>query len=152
MSLDAATVLGFDFGLKRIGIAVGQTLTAAARPLVTVKTLDDQPDWNAIDRVIENWRPTRLIVGLPTQLDDSEHPLAAEVRQFAAELQQRYALPVELVDERLSSHEAAQIAVTAGRRRVVPHQRAAKETLDRIAAQVILETWLAEQSYGRRSL
>ena len=150
MSLDATTVLGFDFGLKRIGIAVGQTLTASARPLVTVKTLDDQPDWNAIDRVVESWLPARLIVGLPTQLDGSEHPLAAVVRQFAAELQRRYSIPVELVDERLSSHEAAQIVVAAGGRRVAPHQRTAKETLDRIAAQVILETWLIEKSHDRR--
>jgi putative Holliday junction resolvase len=151
MNPSPATVLGFDFGKKRIGIAVGQTLTASARPLDTVRVQNDQPDWEAIGRLIESWRPAQLIVGLPTQLDDSEHPLAAAVRQFAAELHRRYALAVHLVDERLSSHEAAHIAVAAGGRGA-PHSQAAKETLDRIAAQVILETWLAEQAYGRQPL
>jgi putative Holliday junction resolvase len=151
MNLDPATVLGFDFGKKRIGIAVGQTLTASARPLETVRVQNDEPDWETIDRIIHSWRPAQLIVGLPMKLDDSEHPLAAAVRQFAAELQHRYALEVHLVDERLSSHAAAQIAVAAGGRQA-PHSQAAKETLDRIAAQVILETWLAEQAYGRQSL
>ena len=151
MNLEPATVLGFDFGKKRIGIAVGQTLTASARPLETVPVHNGEPDWEGIARLIHSWRPARLIVGLPTQLDASEHPLAAAVRQFAAELQRRYALEVHLVDERLSSHEAAHIAVATGGRGA-PHSQAAKKTLDRIAAQVILETWLAEQAYGRRSL
>jgi putative Holliday junction resolvase len=149
MNNGPATVLGFDFGRKRIGIAVGQTLTASARPLETVRVRDDGPDWDAIGHIVDSWRPERLIVGLPTQLDDSEHPLAAAVHGFAAALRQRYALPVELVDERLSSHEAAQIAVAAGGR-TAPHRQSAKETLDRIAAQVILETWLAEQSTNRQ--
>jgi len=149
MSPGPATVLGFDFGKKRIGIAVGQTLTASARPLATVRVHDDRPDWDAIAGFIQSWRPAQLIVGLPTQLDGSEHPLAAAVRRFAAELQQRYALPVQLVDERLSSHAAAQIAVAAGGR-TAPHRQAAKETLDRIAAQVILETWFTEHNHSRQ--
>ena len=146
MNQDPATVLGFDFGKKRIGIAVGQTLTANARPLATVRVRDDSPDWPIIDCLMQEWRPVQLIVGLPTQLDDGEHPLAATVRRFAAALQRRYTLPVHLVDERLSSHEAARIAAAAGKH-AAPHSQAAKETLDRVAAQVILETWLAEQSY-----
>ena len=151
MNPGPATVFGFDFGKKRIGIAVGQTLTASARPLDTVRVQNGEPDWEAIGRLIQSWRPAQLIVGLPTQLDDSEHPLAAAVQRFAAELQRRYALEVHLVDERLSSHAAAQIAATVGGRGA-PQSQAAKETLDRIAAQVILETWLAEQSYGRQAL
>lgn len=151
MNLDPATVLGFDFGKKRIGIAVGQTLTGSARPLDTVQAHNGAPDWEAIGRHIAHWRPAQLIVGLPTQLDGGAHPLAAAVRQFAAELQRRYALTVQLVDERLSSHEAAHIAAAGGGRREAPHSRAAKATLDRIAAQVILETWLAEQRHDRRS-
>jgi putative Holliday junction resolvase len=147
MNQDPATVLGFDFGIKRIGIAVGQTLTAGARPLATVRVHNDSPDWKTVDRLIQEWRPAQLIVGLPTQLQGDEHPLTAPVRRFAEELQQRYGLPVHLVDERLSSHEAAQIAVAAGGR-ASPRSQAAKENLDRIAAQVILETWLAEQPSG----
>lgn len=149
MNQDPATVLGFDFGKKRIGIAVGQTLTASARPLATVHVHNDMPDWDAIGRLIQSWRPAQLVVGLPTQLDDSEHPLAADVRRFADALQQRYALPVHLVDERLSSHEAAQIATAAGSR-AAPHRQSAKETLDRIAAQVILDTWFSEHSHSRQ--
>ena len=144
-----ATVLGFDFGTKRIGIAVGQTLTASARPLATVRTHNDEPDWEAIGRLIQSWRPAQLIVGLPTQADGGEHPLAATVRRFADELQRRYALPVYLVDERLSSHAAAQIAVAAGGR-AAPRSQAAKETVDRIAAQLILETWFSEQAHRRQ--
>jgi len=151
MNPGPATVFGFDFGKKRIGIAVGQTITASARPLDTVRVQNGEPDWEAIGRLIQSWRPAQLIVGLPTQLDDSEHPLAAAVRHFAAELHRRYALEVHLVDERLSSHEAAHIAVAAGGRGE-PRSQAAKESLDRIAAQVILETWLAEQDYGRQAL
>ena len=151
MSPGPATVLGFDFGKKRIGIAVGQTLTASARALATVRVQNDHPDWEAIGVLIQSWRPAHLIVGLPTQLDGGEHPLAASVQRFATELRQHYSLPVHLVDERLSSHEAAHIAVAAGGR-PRPHSQAAKETLDRIAAQVILETWLAEQAYGRQPL
>jgi putative pre-16S rRNA nuclease len=148
MNQDPATVLGFDFGKKRIGIAVGQTLTTSARPLATVRVHNDKPDWEAIGRLIQSWRPAQLIVGLPTRLDDRDHPLAATVRQFADELRQRYALAVHLVDEHLSSHEAAQIAVAAGGH-ASPRSQAAKETLDRIAARVILETWLAEQAPSR---
>ena len=149
MNQDPATVLGFDFGKKRIGIAVGQTLTASARPLATVRVHNDVPDWDAIGRLVQSWRPAQLIVGLPTQLDDSEHPLAAEVRRFVDALRQRYALPVHLVDERLSSHEAAQIATAAGIH-TAPHSQSAKETLDRIAAQVILDTWFSEHAHNRR--
>ena len=149
MNSGPATVLGFDFGKKRIGIAVGQTLTASARALATVRVQNDHPDWEAIGALIQSWRPAQLIVGLPTQLDGGEHPLAAAVQRFAAALREHYALPVHLVDERLSSHEAAHIAVAAGGR-AQPHSQSAKETLDRLAAQVILETWLAEQAHGRQ--
>ena len=149
MNSPPTTVLGFDFGKKRIGIAVGQTLTASARALATVRVHNDQPDWQAIGALIQSWRPAQLIVGLPTQLDGGEHPLAAAVRRFGDELHQRYDLPVHLVDERLSSHEAAHIAVVAGGRQPPPHSQAAKENLDRLAAQVILETWMAENANNR---
>jgi len=139
------TLLGFDFGKKRIGVAVGQTLTASARPLATLRTHNDQPDWEAIGRLIDTWRPTQLVVGLPVNEDGSEHILAAAVQNFAGQLRNRYALPVHLVDERLSSHEAQQIAVSMGGR-AAPHTQAAKEAVDRIAAQIILETWLSQQS------
>lgn len=139
------TILGFDFGKKRIGVAVGQTLTASARPLTTLRVHNEQPDWDAIGRLIESWQPAQLVVGLPINMDGSEHALSATVRQFAEHLQNRYALPVHLIDERLSSREAQQIAGAMGGRNA-PHTQAAKEEVDRIAAQIILETWLSQQS------
>lgn len=136
------TLLGFDFGTQRIGVAVGQTLTGNPRPLTTLRAKDDQPDWQAIGRLIASWQPVQLVVGLPVNMDGSEHDLAATVRTFAEQLRSRFDLPVDLIDERLSSHEAQRIAVGMGGR-AAPHSQAAKEELDRIAAQVILETWLS---------
>lgn len=142
------TILGFDFGKKRIGVAVGQTLTASASPLTTLAVHNEQADWDAIGRLIQRWQPAQLVVGLPVNMDGSEHALAATVRDFAGQLQDRYGLPVHLVDERLSSHEAQRIAAGMGGRSA-PHSQAAKEAVDRIAAQLILETWLSQQT-GKR--
>jgi putative Holliday junction resolvase len=142
------TVLGFDFGTRRIGVAVGQTLTGSARPLTTLRSSNAQADWAAIGLLIKEWQPAHLVVGLPVNMDGSEHELAATVRAYAEELHTRYALPVHLIDERLSSHEAQKIAVGMGGRGA-PSSQAAKEAVDRIAAQVILETWLSQHN-GKR--
>jgi putative Holliday junction resolvase len=142
------TVLGFDFGTRRIGVAVGQTLTGSARPLTTLRSSNAQADWAAIDLLIKEWQPAHLVVGLPVNMDGSEHELAATVRAYAEELRTRYALPVHLIDERLSSHEAQKIAVGMGGRST-HRSLAAKEQVDRIAAQVILETWLSQQNNGK---
>jgi putative Holliday junction resolvase len=142
--MSGGTVLGFDFGTRRIGVAVGQTVTGDARPLVTLTGRDGRPDWEAIGRLIGQWRPQALVVGLPVNMDGSAHELAGTVQAFAAELRARYTLPVELIDERLSSHAAQERAAASGGRRP-PAGRAAKERLDRLAAQVILETWFAQQ-------
>ena len=143
--MSGGTVLGFDYGKKRIGVAVGQAITASARPLVTLAMQGDRPDWTRIDALVSEWRPEALVVGLPQHLDDRAHELAAPVQSFATALQPRYDLPVHLIDERLSSHEAAQRAAAPGRRRA-PHSRAAKEEVDRLAAQVILESWLMQHA------
>ncbi len=145
MNGTSGTVLGFDYGKRRIGVAVGQGITASARPLATVAARGEDADWPLIDELIAAWRPEALVVGLPTHLDEKEHDMAAPVRAFAAALQQRYGLPVHLIDERLSSHEAAQRVSHRGRK--APRSRAAKEELDRIAAQIILESWLADHSH-----
>jgi putative Holliday junction resolvase len=141
------TVLGFDFGLRRIGVAVGQTLTAGARPLTTLQRRNDQTDWESIGLLIKEWRPAQLVVGLPVKPDGGEHNLAATVQAFAEQLRKRYGLPVHLIDERLSSHEAQKIAAAAGGRKA-PHSLAAKKEVDRIAARLILETWLSQ--HGER--
>jgi putative holliday junction resolvase len=133
----AATVLAFDFGLKRIGIASGDTLTrtACARAAATVGK--HGPDWSTIERAVRALAPERLIVGAPYNTDGSEGTLTAAARQFAAELERRFALPVHLVDERFSSLEAsAQLKSqrASGQRR----RRIARADVDSAAAAVIL--------------
>lgn len=134
----AHTALGFDFGSKRIGVAVGQSVTGSASPLGTVAVRDGAPDWPAIDRLVQEWRPGSLVVGLPYNMDLSEQDMTQRARQFAAQLQQRYPAPVHTVDERLSSREAeARLKEwrQQGRRRV------SREDIDGAAACVILESW-----------
>lgn len=129
------TLLGFDYGPAKIGVAVGQTLTGTATPLTTLRAVKQRPDWAAIGRLIESWRPDRLVVGLPLNMDDSEAPVAAGARRFARQLEGRYRLPVALVDERLTSRGAREAA--GGRPKKI-------EELDALAAKLILETWLSE--------
>lgn len=132
-----STLLGFDYGTRRIGVAVGQKLTHSATPLVTLATRDSKPDWEAITRLIKEWQPGALVVGVPLG-GGGERPVARAARRFSLQLQQRYGLPVHTVDERLSSH-AAQRASPKGRRRA-----GSKSAIDHLAAQVILQTWLDE--------
>ncbi|MBM4203944.1 MAG: Holliday junction resolvase RuvX [Gammaproteobacteria bacterium] len=99
-------VLAFDFGLSAIGVAVGQSVTQSAEPLQPLKARNGKPDWTAIDQIISSWNVNRLVVGLPLNMDDTESDMSTRARQFAAALEARSALPVILVDERLSSREA----------------------------------------------
>lgn len=132
------TVLGFDYGERRIGVAVGQTLTRTANPLRVLPAHAGQPDWDEVRRLIETWRPARLIVGLPSTADGAPHPVAEAIRRFGRRLHGRFGLAVEYVDERLSSHEAAALCGND------PAQ------LDAVAAGLILETWLMELPQPRR--
>lgn len=139
---DIQTVLAFDFGLKRIGIASGDTLTrtAAPRPAVLVKS--GRPDWISIERHVQALGPRQLVVGAPYNVDGSPGTLAPAARRFAAELERRFGLPVNMVDERYSSLEAAQTLNTQrakGERR----RRVSREHIDSAAAAVILERWLS---------
>ena len=127
------TVLGFDFGRRRIGVAVGQGITASARPLTTLTSRDDRIDFEAIGRLIGEWQPQALVVGLPLNTDGSEHDLTRRARRFRNQLAGRYNLPVHLVDERLTSVEAE--------RQRPGYRRGAKGEIDRIAAQIILQSW-----------
>src|SRR6185437_7866395 len=98
--------LGFDFGYKRIGVAVGQRLTNSARPLPTIDAKLGVPNWKVIEKLIHQWGPEALIVGIPTCIDGSELYTTAAARRFAEQLTTHYSLPVHLVDERLSTVEA----------------------------------------------
>ncbi|MCW8907180.1 MAG: Holliday junction resolvase RuvX [Sedimenticola sp.] len=130
------TLLGFDYGTAKIGVAVGQTTTGSASPLVTLRAVQQKPDWQRIGRLIDEWQPEALVVGLPFDLDDRETEIAPLARRFARQLEGRYRLPVYMADERLTSQVARQEL-----------GRAAKnyEELDAMAAKLILETWLSEQ-------
>jgi putative pre-16S rRNA nuclease len=139
----AACVLGFDFGQRLIGVAVGTRLSGA-RPLATVGHSDAGPDWTRIGALIGEWRPARLVVGLPLTLDGAEQAMSRAARAFAAELGTRYRLDVALVDERLSSAEAAR-RFAAMRAAGTARRKHAAE-VDAIAAQVILENWFASDA------
>jgi putative Holliday junction resolvase len=138
-------VVALDFGLKRIGIASGDTLTRTANPRATLTNGTQGPDWTAIDRVIADLRPARLAVGEPYNADGSPSALTEAARRFAAELARRSALPVDLVDERHSSQDAEErlreMRATGQRGR-----RVTREDVDAVAAAVILERWFAEEA------
>jgi len=135
----SASVLGFDFGTRVIGVAVGNRLTGA-RALTTVGN-GDAPDWQRLDALIREWRPATLIVGLPLMLDGSEQAMSRAARAFAEALGHRYAIDVKLVDERLTSNEAARRF--AAQRAAGTAKRKHAHAIDAIAAEVILENWLA---------
>jgi putative Holliday junction resolvase len=142
------TVLAFDFGLKRIGIACGDTLTRQAAPRAAASVHRGAPDWQAIAREVHALTPGVLVVGAPYNADGSEGALLAAARHFAAELERRFALPVQLVDERFSSLEAGEALKTrraSGERR----RRIARTDIDSAAAAVILRRWF--QGEGRRA-
>ena len=136
------TVLAFDFGLKRIGIACGDSLThsACARPAAVSGSTG--PDWRVIEREVRALAPARLIVGAPYNADGSEGAMTASARGFAAELERRFALPVHLVDERFSSLEAS-AALKEQRAGGLRRRRLAKADIDSAAAAIILRRWFA---------
>lgn len=129
------TLLGFDFGTRRIGVAVGQRITGTARALTTLNARDGQPDWTQVEQLIATWRPDALVVGLPLQLDGSRSEITATAERFARRLHGRFHLPVHLQDERLSSYAAEQL--TEGSRK--------RASLDADAARIILQDWLDSQ-------
>jgi len=136
------TLLGFDVGARRIGVAVGNTVSNSAREVGVLDVHPGGPDWPALDKWIREWRPDGLVVGDPATLDGGDQPIRQLARGFAQEIHRRYQLPVQQVDERTSSIEAAQrfaAGRAAGARK--RHQAA---TLDALAAVVILERWLTE--------
>lgn len=136
------TLLGFDVGSRRIGVAVGNTISGSASEVGVLDVHETGPDWPRLDRWVGEWRPEALVVGDPATLDGGDQPARQRARAFARELARRYGLPVEQVDERRSSQEAARrfaAARAAGARR--RHQAS---QLDALAAVVILERWLTE--------
>ena len=127
--MSLATLLCFDFGSKRIGVAVGQTVTATASPLLTLNSLNHKPDWKKIEEVISDWRPDAVIVGIPLTMHGTTQMMTDAAERFARQIEGRFHIPVYRMDERLSTFEA--------------RERAGNDAdLDAVAAQAILESWM----------
>ena len=134
------TFLGFDFGMKNIGVAVGQDLTHSANPLTVIKAREGIPNWGQIQALIDQWQPQQLIVGLPFNMDGTEQEMTQAARRFGNRLNGRFHLPVEWQDERLSTFEALdQLGIQS------KMQSNNREDVDRISAQLILQSWLNQQ-------
>ena len=136
--LTSTTYLGFDFGTKKIGVAVGQTSTVDAHPLQTIRSLNQVPDWKVIEQLITEWQPVGLVVGISRQQDGRDNPVTPRILKFCRQLEGRYALPVYQQDETLSTFEAKQLLFDD------VHLGASKlwDVQDQLAAQLILQTWL----------
>lgn len=132
-------LLGFDFGMKRIGVAVGQTVTKTARPLVTLKAKQGKPQWDTVTQLVNTWQPDGFVVGIPLNMDGTEQPLTESTRNFAKQLQERFNLPVYEMDERLSSKDARERLFAEGGYKALQDGQ-----VDGVAAQLILQNWLTE--------
>ena len=121
-------LIGFDFGLKRIGVATANTTTMIATPLTILRAHNGVPDWITVSRIIDEWTPDLLVIGLPVNMDGSDGELSSRAKKFARRLSARFNKRTVMIDERLTSHEAEKIR---------PHKK-----IDDLAATFILETWL----------
>ena len=130
-------LLGFDFGTKRIGVAVGQTITQTARPLITLAAKQGIPSMDELTKLVKTWQPDALVVGIPLNMDGTEQPITRAARQFIVLLQENYALPVYEVDERLSTKDARERLFNQGGYKALLHGQ-----VDSVSAQLILQNWL----------
>jgi putative Holliday junction resolvase len=137
----SGTLLGFDFGERRIGVAVGETATGIANPLTTIDARANEVRLEAVEKLVREWRPVAFVVGLPRHADGSEHPIARLAAKFARRLQARHGLPVRFIDETLTSAGAAQAIREAGG---APR----KADLDAVSASIILQSYLDTRSRG----
>ena len=134
--------LGFDFGIKRIGVAVGQSITRSANPLITLPAKQGKPNWESLAKLIDTWRPDGLVVGLPLNMDGSEQYITRAAQNFASTLKQRYPLlPIYQIDERLTTIAARDEVFNSGGYRAL---QTSKQKIDSVAAKLILEAWLLE--------
>lgn len=131
-------VMAFDFGTRRIGVAVGQELIGTGQPVAMMPARDGIPDWQRIEALLEEWRPDLVVVGLPLNMDDTENEMCARARKFGKRLHGRYHVPVEMVDERLTSFEAKGDVMAAGGSRDF-----GRHGVDDRAAVLILETFFS---------
>lgn len=137
MKPSGGRVLAFDWGLRNVGVAVGTITLGTSQPLTVLKSRDGRPDWEAIGKLIAEWQPERVVVGEPLNMDGSDSDITPRARKFARQIEGRFAVPVVLVDERLSSREAKTAAQAKGHRGDY-----GERPVDAEAADIILQTWL----------
>lgn len=131
------TVLGFDFGMKHIGVAVGQTITRTANPLNSLKAVDGIPNWDDIKKLIITWNARALVIGIPLNMDGTEQPITAAAKKFGNRLEAKFRLPIHQVDERLTTVEAKQQLFDS-----LGYKALEKTSIDSYSAKLILESWL----------
>ncbi|GAA3719434.1 Holliday junction resolvase RuvX [Oceanisphaera sediminis] len=136
------TLLGFDYGTKSIGVAVGQQITGSARPLLALKANEGVPNWDQIEALLKEWQPGLLVVGLPLNMDGTEQDISRRARKFANRLHGRFGIKVELQDERLTTTDARARLFEAG-----GYKALGKDAVDAVSAQLILESWM-ESNYS----
>lgn len=136
---------GVDFGLKRIGLAVGQKLTASASPLTTIMAKNGDPNWKVLENLVHKWKPKAFVVGLPTAIDGKNLSVTKAAKNFAGKLEKKFSLPVYLEDERLSTIEARANMFALG-----GYQKLQSTNLDSIAACIILEQWLKHVNQNKK--
>lgn len=136
----AQTILGFDFGEKRIGVAVGNTITSQAQALTTLHVESNAARLGAIEKLVAEWQPASFVVGQPEHADGQPHEVAHLAKKFGNRLKEKFCLPVEYVNETLSSNEASSLLAARGVRGI-----AQKAEIDAVAAQVILQSYLDER-------
>ncbi|PKH02029.1 Holliday junction resolvase RuvX [Psychromonas sp. MB-3u-54] len=132
-----SSLLGFDFGTKSIGVATGQMITATAQPLAAIKANDGIPNWNIVEKVISDWMPDLIVVGLPLNMDGSEQPITQRAKKFANRLNGRFGVKVALQDERLTTASAKEFIFTHG-----GYKALEKGKIDSVSAALILESWM----------
>lgn len=149
MTTAAGYVLAFDVGTRMIGVAIGHPITGSARALTTIVVSHGKVDWTAIDCLIKEWQPAAFVIGLPLALDGSEQAMTRHARAFAEQLRQRYARSVHESDERFTSKEAARRFAQQRAQGLAKRKHGAD--IDALAAQIILESWLAHPEHKASS-
>ena len=137
-------IMGFDYGTRKIGIAVGQLITKTANPIAIISARDGIPDWSEIEKLILEWQPAQLVIGLPLNMDETESEMSRRSLKFARRLTGRFNIPHDTIDERLTSREARSIHESHSSTQRGSAGRSGNE-IDDIAAQIILESWLKLQ-------
>lgn len=137
-------LIGIDFGMKRIGLAIGQTITQTARPLATINARQGEPDWQNLEKIVKQWNPDALVIGIPLNMDGTDQPITHQARAFAAALHNKFALNIYEIDERLSTKAAREKIFQEGGYKALQSRQ-----VDEVAAQLLLEDWFANHQYNK---